>query len=245
MTEESEKTAPEGSTLDGRMALLRRIPLFANLPEPEIDMLGRRLEPRGFLRGDVICRQGDPGDHLFVVSSGQVRVYTLTLDGVEVSVDILTEGDFFGEMAILDGLARSANVVATRPTQILMLRRSDFLAHLMAYPQTAVRVIEAVSRRLRHTLEYAEELVSMDVRRRVIKKLLELSERHGIPATGEQRGVRIDADLTQDTLASLTGTTRETVNRLLGDLRDRGIVRSDRGRLIITQTEELRRLLHE
>jgi CRP/FNR family transcriptional regulator len=85
----------------------------------------------------------------------------------------------------------------------------------------------------------------MDVRRRVIKKLLELSERHGIPEAGEVGGVRIDADLTQDTLASLTGTTRETVNRLLSDLRDRGIVRSDRARLIITQVEELRRLLRE
>jgi CRP/FNR family cyclic AMP-dependent transcriptional regulator len=242
--ESGQGTAPEAGTLDSRMALLRRIPLFANLPQPEIALLGKRLEPRNYRRGDVVCHQGDPGDHLFVVANGQVRVYTLTLDGVEVSVDILAEGDFFGEMAILDGLARSANVVATRPTQILLLRRSDFLAHLMAYPQTAVRVIEAISRRLRHTLEYAEELVSMDVRRRVIKKLIELSERHGIPEAGEG-AVLIDADLTQDTLASLTGTTRETVNRLLGDLRDRGIVRSDRARLVIVEAGELRRLLRE
>jgi CRP-like cAMP-binding protein len=213
------------------------------LPSAEIELLGERLEPRRFARGEMVCRQGDPGDHLFIVISGQVRIYTITLDGVEHSIDILTEGDVFGEMALLDGLPRSANAVAQRTTELLLLRRRDFVGHLQTYPQTATRIIETISRRLRSTLEYTDELISMDVRRRVVKKLLELAERHGMPEAGG--AVRIDVELTQDTLASLSGTTRETVNRLLADLRERGIVQVDRARVIVNDFEALRGLMHE
>jgi CRP-like cAMP-binding protein len=240
ITTPAERTNPPGQT----SALLRRIPLFANLPEAEIELLGTRLEPRRYRRGEIICRQGDPGDHLFIVESGQVRIYTLSAEGGEHSIDILTEGDFFGEMAILDGLPRSAYASALRASALVLLRRRDFLSHLQAYPQTATRILETISRRLRHTLEYTEELVSLDVRRRLIKKLLELADRLGRPEPGGQ-GVRIDLELTQDTLASLAGTTRETVNRLLSDLREAAVVRADRGRIVIADPAELRRLLHK
>jgi CRP/FNR family cyclic AMP-dependent transcriptional regulator len=221
------------------MALLQQIPLFTDLPKDQLTSLAKMLERRTYRKGQVILRQGEPGESLFVIVSGQVRIYTLSTEGHEVSVSICDPGDFFGEMALLSGQPRSANVEAMQRTEVLVLYRPAFRQYLLSNPQTAVRLIEVLSERLRRTNESVEELASLSVPQRIARRLMDLAERYGVE---QESGVLIDLDLSQEAMASLTGTTRESANRALSQLRDKGIVQIDRVRILITRPQELEKL---
>jgi len=222
-----------------KMALLKGIPLFSDLYKGELQPLAHALERRTFNKGQVILRQGDQGDSLFVVVSGRVRIYTLSPEGHELSVAFCDRGDFFGEMALLSGEPRSASAEAMEPTEVLVLHRQAFRSHLLSSPSTAVHVIETLSQRLRRTTESAEELMSLNVPQRVARKLWELAERYGVEQAG---GVLIDMDLSQEAIASLAGTTRESANRALSRLREQGVVDVERVRIRVLNPAKLQEL---
>jgi len=210
------------------MTLLKQIPLFADMPKEQLRSLVAALDRRAYRKGQVILHQGDQGDSLFVVVSGRVRIYTLSPDGHELSVWICDEGDFFGEMALLNGQPRSASAEAMQPTEVLLLHRQAFRNFLLSNPQAAIHTIETLSLRLRSTTESAEGLMSLSVTQRIARKLLELSERYGVE---------------QEAIATLVGTTRESANRALGSLRDQGIVQVDRVRIQVLDPEKLEDLV--
>lgn len=222
------------------MALLQQIPLFTDLPREQLAPLVKALRRQTYRKGQLILRQGELGDSLFVIVSGQVRIYTLSPDGHELSVLICGKGDFFGEMALLTGEPRSANAEAMRRTEVLVLCRQTFHEHLLSNPQAALYIIETLSQRLRRTTESFEELASLSVPQRVARKLLDLAERYGVK---HEDGVLIDLDLSQEAVASLVGTTRESANRALRSLREQGLVQIDRVRILVTQPERLKELL--
>jgi len=223
------------------MALLQQIPLFTDLPQEQLRSLVSVLERRTYRKGQIILRQGDQGDSLFVIVSGRVRIYTISPDGHEWSVWFYDRGDFFGEMALLSGEPRSANAQAMQRTEVLILRRRAFRNYLLSDSLTAVRIIEALSQRLRRTTESAEGLVALTVTQRIARKLLELTERYGVAQEG---GVLIDLDLSQEAIASLVGTTRESANRALSGMREQGIVQIERVRIRVIRPEKLKALLH-
>jgi len=222
------------------MTLLKQIPLFADMPKEQLRSLVAALDRRAYRKGQVILHQGDQGDSLFVVVSGRVRIYTLSPDGHELSVWICDEGDFFGEMALLNGQPRSASAEAMQPTEVLLLHRQAFRNFLLSNPQAAIHTIETLSLRLRSTTESAEGLMSLSVTQRIARKLLELSERYGVE---QDEAVLIDLDLSQEAIATLVGTTRESANRALGSLRDQGIVQVDRVRIQVLDPEKLEDLV--
>jgi CRP/FNR family transcriptional regulator len=223
------------------ITLLKQIPLFANMTDDQLQSLAGAMGRRSYDRGQVILRQGDEGHSLFVVISGRVRIYTLSPEGYELSVWICDEGAFFGEMALLTGEPRSASAEAMQSTEVLVLQRQAFRDFLLSNPQAAVHTIEMLSRRLRHTTESLEALVSLNTVERVSRQLLALLERYG----GEQeKGLLIDLDLSQEAIASLVGTTREGANRALSSLRSEGILQVDRSRIRVLQPEKLKDLLY-
>lgn len=222
-----------------KMALLGRIPLFADLAREQLEPLVGALEQRTYRKGQVILHEGEQGDSLFIILSGRVRIYTLSPEGHELSVWICDQGDFFGEMALLSGEPRSASAEAMQRTQVLVLHRHAFRSHLLSNPAAAIRIIETLSQRLRRTTESAEELVSLNVPQRIARKLLELAERYGVP---QEDGVMIDLDLSQEAIASMVGTTRESANRALSRLRDQEIVEIDRVRIRVVSPEKLESL---
>jgi CRP/FNR family transcriptional regulator len=222
------------------MALLKQIPLFADMPNAQLRPLAGTMMRRTYHRGQTILHQGDPGDSLFVVVSGRVRIYTLSQEGHELSVWICDEGEFFGEMALLTGEPRSASAEAMQPTEVLVLQRQAFRDYLLSNPEAALHTIEALSNRLRSTTESAEGLFSLSVTQRIARKLLELMERYGVLQTD---GVLIDLDLSQEAMATLVGTTRESANRALRGLRDQGIVEIDRSRIRVIDPERLEDIL--
>lgn len=219
-----------------KMALLKQIPLFNDLVPEQLAPLADVLEQRSYQKGQTILYQGDEGDSLFVIMCGRVRIYTLSPDGHELSFWICDDGDFFGEMALLSGEPRSASAEAMQDTEVLVLRRKAFRDHLLSNPPTAIRIIETLSQRLRRTNESVEGLFALNVTQRVARKLLELVNRYGV---AEREGVMIDLDLSQEAIASLVGTTRESANRALSHLRDQGIVEVERVRIRVIQPDRL------
>lgn len=218
--------------------LLRSVPIFARLETDQLRLLSASLGTCTYARGATIFHQGSSGDVLHLIVRGQVRIYTTSQLGQELSVKIFRDGDFFGELALLDGQPRSASAVAMRPTTTLTLHRDAFRQAIGTMPDIAVTVLEELSARLRHTNIYIEYLASQSAPQRVVRTLLDLADQHGV---SERGATRIDLHLTQDDLASLAGTTRETVNRVLSGLRDQGLIQVERGRLSMLNLPELTR----
>jgi CRP-like cAMP-binding protein len=142
---------------------------------------------------------------------------------------------------LLNGEPRSASAEAMERTDVLVLRRRAFRSHLLSNPLTALRIIEVLSNHLRRMTEHAEDLVALSVPQRIARKLLELSEQYGIPS---EEGVTIDLDLSQEAIASLAGTTRESANRALSRMREQGILQIERVRIHILSPDRLEELVY-
>jgi CRP-like cAMP-binding protein len=225
-----------------RIDMLKNVSFFAGLSERELDSLAICLARRTFGRGVIIFHKDSPGRTLYIIESGKVRIFVLSESGREISVNIYGPGDVFGELALLDGLPRSAGAMVVERATVLTLHRDDFLWHLKEYPQMARSIIEVLSARLRYTTAYAGSLAFLDVYGRVAGKLLELADRYGV-----ERGeaIEIDLELTQAELASWVAATREHVNKVLGTFRDQGLIRIKGQRITVLDRERLTRWVVE
>lgn len=213
---------------------LRNVGLFAEVPTGDLDDLAAGLRRRRYARNQVIFVQGDPGANLCIVEEGRVRICVSSEDGKELVLRMLGPGDFFGELALLDGEPRSADAIAQEPCQLLLLQREDFLAFVEARPRVGTALLVALSRKLRLTTRQAQDVAFLDVPARVARTLLTLAD--GADADGERT-----CRLTQAELAGAVGVTRESVNRCLGQLEDRGLIRRARGAITILRADRLRR----
>jgi CRP/FNR family cyclic AMP-dependent transcriptional regulator len=219
--------------------LLKQMPLFAGLGDAQLDTLRKDLIRRKFQQGEAIFQQGDPGQALYLIESGQVRIYLQDEEGQETSVVVYGPGEIFGELAVIDGLPRSASVVAMEDTAVYMLNRDGFRKHMRNSPQLALNFMKALSVRVRYSTQQVESLALLDVPSRLARKLLELARQHGSVVP---EGVRINLTLNQSDLAGLVGTTRESINKTLGTFRRQGLILMEQGRLTILDPEALREL---
>jgi len=218
--------------------MLRNVSIFASLSDQELESVADCLRKRTFAKGMIIFHKDSPGQSLYIIASGKVRIFILSESGQEISVRIYGPGDVFGELSMLDGLPRSAGAVAMEKTQLLALHRDDFFALLARFPGIAECIITTLSGRVRYTTQYAESLAFLDVFGRVADRLLELADCYGVDTA---KGREIDLRLTQTGLASLVGTTRESVNKVLGTFRDQGLVDLDGQRITVLDRRALRR----
>jgi CRP/FNR family cyclic AMP-dependent transcriptional regulator len=216
-----------------RVSFLRSLPLFAGLNGEELRFLASEAKVRVYETGEVIFHEGEPGITCHIVTRGKVRIYVIGEDGRELSVSIFGPGEIVGEMALFEDLPRSASVEAIEPTWTLELHQ-DVLLHGLAHSSTLARsLLRALSSRLRHMTEEAEGLASMTVADRLILRLQRLAEWSGRPVAD---GVRIALPMTQQELAALIGTSRESINRALSGLRRQGKLRLDNGWIVLLDT---------
>jgi len=201
--------------------LLRKTPLFAGVSEEILASLAQCLGKRTFARGMILFHKGSPGNSLYLIDQGKIRIFILSEAGQEISLNIHGPGDCFGELALLDGFSRSAGAMAVERTITYTLQRQDFLRHLDESPQMARALLAQVSNHLRNATDYAESLAFLDVYGRVATILLRLGERYGIQ---EDNGVQIDMRLTQAELAGYVAASREMVNRVLRSFRAQGLI---------------------
>ena len=212
--------------------VLRRVPLFSDLAEPELARFADVTREREYPRNSVILFEDDPGDALYIVSTGQVKVVLIGEDGREVILSVLGDGDFFGEMSLIDDEPRSAHVIAMKDSNLLVLRRDDFQARLEENPRIALKLLKVLVQRLRRADEKIGGLVLLDVNGRVAQLLLDLAEESG--------GPRITRRLTHHTIAQMIGSSRETVSRAMRELVERGAIDVSRREITIRQPEALR-----
>lgn len=224
-----------------RMSLdfLKAIPLLAGLAESQLNTLRQDLVRRQFRQGESIFQQGDPGQMLYLIEAGQVRIYVQDEDGQETSVNVFGPGEIFGELALIDGLPRSATAVVMEDTIVHTLNRDSFREHLRNSPQLALNFMKALSVRVRTTTHQVESLALLDVSSRLARKLLELAQKYG---SVEPDGVQINLTLTQSDLAGLVSATRESINKTVGTFRRQGIIRAHQGRITIIDPDALREL---
>ena len=212
--------------------------IFADLSQETLGDLAKRVWQKEADAGTVIVNQEDTGDQLFVIVSGKVKVVLYGETGREIILSILRGGDFFGEMSLLDRQPRSANVVAVEDSQLLGLDRDAFQTHLSAHPQTALAILAEMSRRLRHADEVIGNLALLDVYARVARTIRDMAQKQGEPVDG---GLLIRERPTQQEIAGLIGTSRETVSRALNDFTRRGLLEMS-GKQILVRWGFLRKL---
>ena len=211
--------------------VLRKVPLFSDLSEAELARFAEVTREREYPKNSVILFEDDPGDALYIVSAGQVKVVLIGEDGREVILSVLGDGDFFGEMSLIDDEPRSAHVIAMRDSQLLVLRRDDFQAQLVAQPKIGLKLLRVLVQRLRRADEKIGGLVLLDVNGRVARLLLDLADEGG--------GPKITRRLTHHTIAQMIGSSRETVSRAMRELVDRGLIDVTRREISIRNREGL------
>jgi CRP-like cAMP-binding protein len=210
---------------------LREVPLFAQLREGDIQRIMQAARSRTYPKNSVIVFEDDPGDALYVVAKGQVKVVLIGDDGREVILSVLGEGEFFGEMALIDDEPRSAHVIAMEDSELLVLRREDFEGILTQSPPIALAMLKELTRRLRRADEKVGSLVLLDVTGRVARLLLELAE--------ETNSDRITRRLTHHTIAQMVGSSRETVSRTMRELVGKGYILVSRREIQIRNRDAL------
>jgi len=213
-----------------RMTLLQSLPLFQNMSDDTLQHVAGSFHRRRFEAGEVIFYQGDSGSTCHVIVKGRVRVFVTGKDGQELSVRILGWGEIFGEMALFEDLPRSASVEALEETHTLELYRETLISCLRRSPSLALEMLRDMSARLRYATKEAEGLASLTVVERLIRQLRRLSEWAGKQV---EDGVRITLPMTQQELATLIGTSRESVNRALVQLRLQNKVRLEEGWIVL------------
>ena len=218
---------------------LGRCRLFAGLGPEALQTIARTLRVRHFRRGEVLFHEGDPGDALFIVASGAVKVVVPSEEGEEAILATLKRGDFLGELALLDGAPRSASAIALEATDALTLPREQFRALADAEPAIRGALLEAMARELRRLTKHVAELHFLDLTGRLAARLVRLAEEHGerLP----DGSVRLDAPLTQSDLAAMIGATRQSVNKLLGEFEEEGLLRLERDSIVVADVAALAR----
>jgi CRP-like cAMP-binding protein len=220
---------PRAEDLARVRAAIARAPLFHALPLAAVEDLTRRVSIKRVNSQTSIVTQDDPGDSMFVIMTGRVKVVIFGENGREVTLSYLRPGDSFGEMSLFDGEARSACCIAVEPTTLLSLTRENLLRHLSDHPRTALNLLGEMARRLRRADESITQLALCDVNERLVLRLISIARDEG---TENPQGIMIRRRPTQQELANMIGSCRETISRAFNQLaRDEMII--PRGRSLV------------
>src|SRR5471030_6542 len=219
---------------------LRRIPLFKDFEDAELTLIASAVTNRRFSKHQFIVREAEPGDTFFIIVSGSVSVCRIAPDGRETILSILKEGDFFGEMSMFDSSLRSASIKTLTETEVGAIRQADFLILLDRNPRIGRSLVIALSERLRAANALIAATTSQDIRARLASLLLNFGEQFGERV---ENGTRITLRLTNQEMANMIGTTRETVNRTLNRFWDDKLVDMRTAHVIIVEPDRLRALI--
>jgi CRP/FNR family transcriptional regulator, cyclic AMP receptor protein len=217
---------------------LSKAPLFAALDDEASAALRSTMTEVRVARGQTLFGEGDPGDRLYVITGGKIKLGRTSPDGRENLLAILGPSDMFGELSLFDPGPRTATATAVTDSSLIGLGHDDLKPWLTGRPEVAAQLLAALARRLRRTNEAMADLVFSDVPGRVAKQLLDLARRFGVQT---EDGLRVTHDLTQEELAQLVGASRETVNKALADFASRGFLRLEARAVVILDLERLTR----
>lgn len=215
------------------------VPIFSELENDALEKIEKIGSRKTYTKNDVILMEEEAGTALFVIVKGKVKVGRTSNDGREVILTILGESDFFGEMAILDGLTRSATVTAIDDSELFLIQRNDFLNLLYEHPEVSVALMQELTRRLRNADMKIKALSLKDAEGKVATVILQLADDIGKIKQGI---VEIEKLPLQQDLANMAGTSRETISRTLHSFAKKGFVEMDGSKLKILDYEKFKEI---
>ena len=221
--------------------VLARAGIFQGVAPDAVAALVRQLEPVTFRRGEVVFTEGEPGDTLYIITAGKVKIGRKSVDGRDSLITLMGPSDMFGELAIFDPGPRTSTVTALTELKTVVMGRSVLRSWIADRPENAGQLLRVVARRLRRTNDNLSDLIFTDVPGRVAKQLLYLAQRFG---SRDGSALRVDHELTQEEIAQLVGSSRETVNKALSDFAQRGWIRVQGRSILIDNAERLAKRAH-
>jgi CRP/FNR family cyclic AMP-dependent transcriptional regulator len=217
--------------------LLKQVPLFRSLRAEDSRHIAALLQKQTLRKGDSLFREGEEGNSLYLITAGKIKIVRQSRGGDEMILAVLSAGDFCGEMALLDGMSRSADAVAVEETHLFGLNRKDFIAYVMNNETAVKAILSALSKRLRKADDFLEDIFFLNVASRLAKKLIELSMSNGFREGGNGP---IKLSITQKDLAGMIGATRESVNKELRALREKNLIDLSGNNIVIDDLEALK-----
>jgi CRP/FNR family cyclic AMP-dependent transcriptional regulator len=231
-----DKTSEARGFSSSKLAVLRKHPIFCDLDPEALDQLCRYAKHSSLKRGATIVSKGDPGNSLVAVVSGTVKISISSPDGRSAILNLIGPGEIFGEVAVLDGLARTADATANTNCEIYVIDRRDFLPFVRSQPALAMKFIELLCTRLRWTSDQVEEVILQDLPGRLASALLRLTEKHKLAQGGRTIAI------TQQEISEMVGMTRESINKQLRAWATRNLVRLEHGAIVVLNPQMLREL---
>jgi len=226
--------------LENNVKYLAKIPLFYGLPESQLREISNLLLERSYQKGRFIFMEGEPGEALYILKSGLIKLTRRLEDGREHILHFVNPGEVFAEVVLFDGGNYPATAEVQEDCVVGVLRNQDIERLISQNPGIAVEMLRIMSRRLRAAQEKVMNLALHDTARRLAYTLIKMAEEHGIQKPG---GTLINFNLTNQELANLTGSTRETINRMLNSFKRAGAIDVDRQQIMVLDKNKLENLL--
>ena len=227
----------EARGFSSKLAVLRKHPIFSDLEPEALDQLCRYAKYTTLKRGATIVSKGDPGNSLIAIISGTVKISVSSADGRSAILNLIGPGEIFGEVAILDGLARTADATANTNCEIYVIDRRDFIPFVRSQPALAMKFIELLCTRLRWTSDQVEEVILRDLPGRLASALLRLTEKHKLAPAGRTIAI------TQQEISEMVGMTRESINKQLRVWAARKWVRLEHGAIVVLDAQSLQEIV--
>lgn len=218
---------------------LKYVPIFSELDENALDQIATIGTRKNFKKDAVVLFEHESGSALFIIIEGKVKISRVSDDGKEVILTILSDCDFFGEMAILDGMTRSANVTAMEDSEVFIIQRTEFINLLKTHPEVSIALLQELTQRLRSADMKIKSLSLKDAEGKVATVILQLADDVGKIKQGT---VEIEKLPFQHDLANMAGTSRETISRTLHSFAKKGLVELDGSKLRILNYEKFKEL---
>ena len=216
--------------------IIRKAPLFSALDDEAAESLLQSMVSLKLNKGQVLFKEGQEGDRLFVIVQGKIKLGTASGDGRENLLSILGPGEMFGELSLFDPEPRASTATAVTDSRLVSLAHDAVIGLVTSHPQTSLELLRRLAQRLRKSNEVLADLVFADVPGRVAKAIMELGERFGVQ---KDDGLHVNHDLTQEELAQLVGASRDTVNKALADFAARGWVKLEPRAVLVTDVERI------
>ncbi len=239
MEETKVQDKTQEQALARRVALLRTMPVFADLNERDLVALADDLRAKEYAKDDLIFRQGDESREVYFVRKGKVRIYKISPSGNETSIVIFSTNDVIGELAAIDQEPRSASAKAMTAVSLLSLSQERFLYTMQSVPRFGMNIARVLAHKLRWTATFAESIAQFDAAGRLLHIILLHNEQYG-EALGASGRYQVNLGLNQSDLASMVGARREWVNRILSEWRRRGLLEFDNGMITILDLPRVR-----
>jgi CRP-like cAMP-binding protein len=216
-----------------KLAVLRKHPYFSDLDPEAFDQLCRYAKHLTLKRGATIFSKGDPGTSLIAVISGTVKISVSSVDGRNAILNLVGSGEIFGEISLLDGMARSADATANSNCEIFVIDRREFIPFVRSQPALAMKFIELLCGRLRRTSDQVEEVILLNLPGRLASALLRLTEKYKLAPGGRTIAI------TQQEISEMVGMSRESINKQLRAWAARNWVRLEHGAIVVLNAEML------